>query len=252
LSGSQAPSDFYSRRYFTERCGGCTEYATSGGAELDPIRARALYLLAPRPGEWVLDLGCGRGELCAAAARSGARVVGLDFSPDALAISRETARRLSLPFHLVRARAEAMPIRSECLSAVLATDIVEHLPDADLRAAVAEVRRALVPGGRFVVHTAPTRAFMLVGQHIKRLLQLLGREPVAPLLTYASELREAGHSNIHSAGSLKAALGTAFRESRVSYSFSDPTRPGRALAAALGLARVLGFNLWAVAIREGT
>jgi ubiquinone/menaquinone biosynthesis C-methylase UbiE len=246
----QAPPGFYSRTYFENRCGGCAEYLATGGRELDAIRALALRLLAPAHGEWVLDLGAGRGELCAAMAQAGARVVGVDFSRDALAMARETSLRLGAPFGLVCARAEALPLRSGSLDAALATDIVEHLPDPDLRAAVREVRRALKPRGRFVVHTAPTSAFLAFGQHVNRWLQRLTGNVVAPLLTYQSELAEAGHSNIHSRATLQAALAPDFPEPAVFYAFSDRSRPGRRLAAALGLAAVLGFNLWAVA-RKG-
>ncbi len=246
----QAPPEFYTRAYFTGRCGGYTEFAERGGRIADPIRAAALRLTAPRAGERVLDLGCGRGELLVAVAEAGAMAVGVDFSGDALALARDTAARLGARVHLVRARAEALPLRGGSLHAALATDIVEHLPDPDLRAALAEVRRILVPAGRVVVHTAPTREFMAVGQHVKRGLQWLARQPVAPRLTLASELAEAGHSNIHSRGSLTAALRTAFAAPRVWHAFSDDSRATRRWARALGLAAPLGFNLWALARKE--
>lgn len=245
----QAPPEFYSRTYFETRCGGYAEYHATGGRELDAIRALALKLVAPAPGEWVMDLGSGRGELCAAMVQAGARVAGVDFSRAALAMARETARRLGTPYALLCARAEALPLRDASLDAALATDIVEHLPDPDVRAAVREVRRALKPGGRFVVHTAPTRAFLAFGQHVKRLLQRLKGETMAPFLTYESELAEAGHSNIYSAASLRAALAGDFPGPKVFYAFSDSHRSGRRLAAVLGLAAILGFNLWAVARR---
>lgn len=245
-----APADFYSRAYFLGRCGGFAEFQAEGGRYLDAIRRLALSLLAPQRGEWVMDLGCGRGELSCAIAEAGARSIGVDFSRDALAMARETAGRLGRQLLLVRCRAEALPFRPGSIDAILATDIVEHLPDPDLRRSVREVHDTLKPGGRFIVHTAPTLEFMAVGQHLKRLLQWLGRKPVAARLTLASELAEAGHSNIHSRRSLRGALGSAFRKPRVFYAFSDESRPTRRLAAALGLDVLLGFNLWAIVRRE--
>src|SRR5437868_14053414 len=50
--------------------------------------------LEPRPGEAILDLGCGTGELATAIAARRARVVGLDSSPEMLAIARERAPAL--------------------------------------------------------------------------------------------------------------------------------------------------------------
>ena len=245
-----APADFYSRDYFLGRCGGYTEFQAAGGRIADPIRRTALELVQPRPGERVLDLGCGRGELCCAIAEAGAVSIGVDFSPDALGMARETSQRLDRRVALVRARAEALPFRRGTLDAVLATDIVEHLPDPDLRRAVGEVHASLKTGGRFVVHTAPTREFMAVGQHVKRALQWLRGRPVAPRLTLASEHAEAGHSNLHSRSSLRGALEPAFHAPRVFYAFSDESRATRRLASALGLDSVLGFNLWAVATRQ--
>ena len=45
-------------------------------------------LLGPRPGEVVLDLGCGTGELAAAIAATGARVLALDSDPAMVAAAR--------------------------------------------------------------------------------------------------------------------------------------------------------------------
>lgn len=63
--------------------------------------ASAIELLAPQPGEQILDIGCGTGQLTAQIAESGATVIGLDNSPAMI----EEARRLfpSIEFQLADA-----------------------------------------------------------------------------------------------------------------------------------------------------
>jgi len=70
------------------------EWALHGAALerlLGPAGAAGLGVLAARPGEEVLDLGCGRGlstEALAGAVRPGGRVTGIDVSPDLAAEAR--------------------------------------------------------------------------------------------------------------------------------------------------------------------
>jgi len=79
-------------------------------------------------------------------------VVGWTFSPLAL----EACASRGLP-ELLRARAEAIPLASGSVDAIVATDILEHLDD-DL-AALSEFKRILKPGGQ-VVLTVPAYQFL--------------------------------------------------------------------------------------------
>src|SRR5262245_11419194 len=51
-------------------------------------KARLVELAAIRPGEQVLDLACGTGDITFAAARDGARAVGLDITPRMIELAR--------------------------------------------------------------------------------------------------------------------------------------------------------------------
>ena len=51
-------------------------------------------LLAPQPGERILDLGCGTGHLSAQIVESGARVVGVDRSPEMIQAARQAYPKL--------------------------------------------------------------------------------------------------------------------------------------------------------------
>ncbi len=101
-----------------------------------------LDLLAPRPGERILDLGCGDGALTERIAAAGAQVVGCDASPELLAAA--AARGLDVRY----ADGHALPFAGE-FDAVF-TNAALHWMSRDPSAVVAGVRRALRPGGRFV------------------------------------------------------------------------------------------------------
>lgn len=100
-----------------------------------------LARLAPQPGERVLDLGCGDGTLTERIAASGASVVGVDGS--AAMIAAAVSRGLGA--WQMDARALAF---DEAFDAVFSNAVLHWIPEAGL--VVDGIRRALVPGGRFV------------------------------------------------------------------------------------------------------
>ena len=100
-------------------------------------------LLDPRPGESVLDLGCGTGELAASIAATGARVLALDSDPAMVAAAR---RRLGHDRVLLAdGHAFSLP---EPVDAVFSNAALHWMPrPAEV---ISRVRAALRPGGRFV------------------------------------------------------------------------------------------------------
>jgi trans-aconitate methyltransferase len=105
--------------------------------------ASLLELLAAQPGERILDLGCGTGQLTAEIAHSGAQVVGLDNSADML----ESARKNFPELTFVLGHAARFDF-SQPFDAVFSNAVLHWVKDAD--GAVASSARALRPGGRFV------------------------------------------------------------------------------------------------------
>ena len=100
-------------------------------------------LLGPRPGERVLDAGCGTGQLTARIAESGADVVGIDNSPEMV----DTAGRNYPTLRFEIADVRDMPYRCE-FDAVFSNAVLHWVMPPE--AAVEAIRRALKPGGRFV------------------------------------------------------------------------------------------------------
>jgi SAM-dependent methyltransferase len=112
------------------------------GAFVHQLAGGALEWLDAQAGDRILDLGCGNGQLTARLAATGARVTGVDLSPEMVA----AARALGLEAEV--ANAEALPFADGSFDAVFSNAALHWVRDHD--AMQAEVYRVLKPGGRFV------------------------------------------------------------------------------------------------------
>jgi ubiquinone/menaquinone biosynthesis C-methylase UbiE len=122
------------------------------GRENDARLADKLSRLAP--GEVVVDIGCGPGAAVRRAARLGATAIGVDPAPVMLRAARLLTRATpAVSFR--RGSAEALPVRDAQAQVVWSIATVHHWRDID--AGLREVRRVLVPGGRFVAIERRTR-----------------------------------------------------------------------------------------------
>jgi demethylmenaquinone methyltransferase/2-methoxy-6-polyprenyl-1,4-benzoquinol methylase len=108
---------------------------------------RLLGLAQTKPGDRVLDLCCGTGDVALAFARRGARVTGLDFSPPMLARAR--ARAGNLPIHWVHGDALNLPFAAESFEIVTISYGLRNLADVDL--GLKEMLRVSVQGGRLLI-----------------------------------------------------------------------------------------------------
>ena len=142
-------------------------------------------------GRRVLDVGCGTGRFAAALAERGARVWGVDSSPEMLAQARRAADG-GVGFK--RAEAEDLPFKDAWFERALLV-LVIHLVDRSR--ALAEVARVLAPGGRAVIATFVDEHFD--GFWLNRVFPTLAeidrsRFPLPDVL--ARELGEAGFGTV--------------------------------------------------------
>jgi len=113
-----------------------------------------LRLLEPGPEDVVVDLGCAAGEHTFKLAELTARAIGVDFSAAAIRIARARAAETGSRAEFLQADVtDLAAIPSGSVHKVVALDLVEHIEDATLAAALQEVWRVLAPGGRFVFYT---------------------------------------------------------------------------------------------------
>ncbi len=114
-------------------------------------RARVIDLLAPAPGERVLDVGVGPGLLALDLARlvgEAGRLLGLDLAPAMVEMS--SARLGALPQAEVRTGdATALDLPDGSFDAAVSTQVYEYV--ADMPRALSELHRVLRPGGRALI-----------------------------------------------------------------------------------------------------
>ena len=172
------PSSTYTREYFETNCEGHREFAATQGREL-PLRLRVAFELAGiRPGQLVLDVGCGRGELTLHSGWQGAKVWGLDYATEGLSLAKRALSSVDDAtirpnIALQRADARRLPFGTETVDVVFMLDVVEHLYPEELSAALAEVRRVLRPEGKLIVHTMPNLWYYRFGYPAYRFFQVL-------------------------------------------------------------------------------
>ncbi|MEV7191299.1 class I SAM-dependent methyltransferase [Streptomyces sp. NPDC093510] len=174
----------------------------------------------------VLDIGCGDGTAAATAAPllAGHRVIGVDWSQDAL--KRAHAR---LPY-VVRGELSdgGLPFADGAADAVLFSEVVEHLVDPD--SALDELRRVLRPGGHLMLSTPNLAAWYNRG------LLLAGVQPVFSEVSLRAVhgrpgKEVVGHLRLYTARALREFVAASgFRVVRLSGApFHGVPRPLRAL-----------------------
>ncbi len=116
-----------------------------------------LERLRLRPGERLLDAGCGEGRHCFGALERGARVVGLDLDRDSLKMGsgalRSRAGELGSFGAMIHGNTFALPFADESFDKVICSEVMEHVHD--YRAAARELARVTRRGGMVAV-TIPT------------------------------------------------------------------------------------------------
>jgi ubiquinone/menaquinone biosynthesis C-methylase UbiE len=117
------------------------------------FKAAVANLADVKPGQAVLDLGCGTGTLLQAllARRPDARFTGLDPDPRVLTMAHRRLQHSALSAELVAGYAQNLPFPDAAFDLVVSTLTFHHLPDPAKVATLREVRRVLAPHGRFLL-----------------------------------------------------------------------------------------------------
>lgn len=131
------------------------DYDQSGVAFFAPIAEELVGLLALRPGERVVDVGCGRGALTLPAARAvgpGGRVTAVDIAPSMVDLTRQAAEDAGLSqVETAVITADALGLPEGSADVVAASLVLFFAPDPP--ATLTSWLRLLEPGGRLGIST---------------------------------------------------------------------------------------------------
>ena len=117
------------------------------------LRKMTVDLAHINPGDNVLDVGCGTGEVTLLAkTRANQGIVhGIDPSPEMLAVARKKAARKGLDINFRVGVIEALPFPDSSLDVVTSSLMMHHLPENLKGRGLAEIYRVLKPGGRLLI-----------------------------------------------------------------------------------------------------
>lgn len=136
-------------RVWSGRVGSWHEH---GSTNLTNVTAAVLRVATVRPGDVVVDLGSGNGQLSIPLARQGARVLGVDVSPGMTDALQSEARRLGLDtLEAVTVPVEDLDLPAASADLIVSSYALHHLRDPEKAALVNSAAQWLRPGGRLVI-----------------------------------------------------------------------------------------------------
>ncbi|VWX50883.1 methyltransferase domain-containing protein [Novosphingobium sp. 9U] len=136
------------RDQFSQQAPDYAKLIAAQGAQprADPL----IELMDPQPGDRVLDVGCGSGQLAVTVAPRVAKVVGIDLTPAMLDEARSHAAAAGVEnVHWELADSVSLPVDDASFDIVVSRSMLHHA--ADPARTLAEMRRACTPGGRIIV-----------------------------------------------------------------------------------------------------
>jgi len=154
----------YDIDYFLKYCCGAAEFSESQADKLPRRLQRCIEVANFKRGQHILDIGCGRGEIAYYAAKMGCSVTAVDYSKDAITITRKLISRLPYKVrrevNTLRIDAKELDYPEESFDQIMMTDVIEHLQPWEVDIVIDKCYQFLKPGGRLVINTSPNVWFV--------------------------------------------------------------------------------------------
>lgn len=118
------------------------------------LRERTVALAQVKPGDAVLEVGCGTGSLTLAAKRKAGpsgKVYGIDVIPGMIEVSQQKAAQANEDITFQLGSISDIPFPQSQFDVVMCSFMIFHMSDETRRKGIAEVCRVLKPGGVFLV-----------------------------------------------------------------------------------------------------
>lgn len=142
-----------------------------------------LALLQPKKGEYIVDIGCGTGQITEQIARSGAKIKGIDASAEM--IHQATANYSHITFE----QRDAMAIREEeVVDAVFSNAALHWMKEQD--AVIQNIYRYLKPGGRFIGEMGAKGNIETISQALLQAFKEIDRENIFTMPWYFPTIGE--------------------------------------------------------------
>jgi len=116
------------------------------------IRNMTVELAGIQPGQTVLDVGCGTGDLTLAAKKAVGQdgsITGIDAAAEMIEVATNKAHKQQLAIDFQIAPIEKLPFADNSFDVVINSLVMHHLPEQVKRDGIAEIYRVLRPGGTF-------------------------------------------------------------------------------------------------------
>ena len=247
VDSSSALRTAYTKDYYLYDCEGYEAFKKSCGAKLEDIRLEAVArLVGAGSVNRVLDLGCGRGELSLELARRGFEVTAIDYSEDAVQITREAISRSPSLASQISVQCDDVNAAefSGRYGIAVAVDLIEHMKSAELDQLYEKVAGHLARDGLFIVHTYPNLWYYKYEHRRKSKIakQIGAYLPTEPRSRYELLM----HINEQSPRELRRQLGKFF--SHVLVWFGSPDNVGENLERKFSISEMRAApDLFAVA-----
>lgn len=249
----------YDGDYFLKSVDGFREFSGFDGSfgSLFPRYQRNIRLLDLQPEHRLLEIGCGRGEICIFHALRGGKSKGVDYSADAIKLAHEKAASLNAAVEFVESSFDGLHETPGTYDRILASEFIEHISAEEGERFFQTAFSMLKPGGKLLVFTMPNTLQRRYGYPIQRILAALrGRRLPRQQEDTTSEHYRLYHLNEQNYFSLrKLATQAGFNQIVIGYdSGNDQPQPGlkriaRAIIRKTPLRHILLSNLYLLAVK---